>query len=76
MYVAVYVTCTKTTEEQLGLKPNRTSHQTKAGFVLAVASTPSTGCDALFVQVLGGHPPVDRVHVAAFLCTCDVCALT
>ena len=29
--------------------------------------TPSAGCDALCVQVLGGHPPVDRVHVAASL---------
>ena len=43
------------------------------GFVLAVASSPSTSCDALCVQSLGGHPPVDRVHAAASLCTCDLC---
>ena len=35
------------------------------GVVLTGASTLSAGCDALFVQVLDGHPPVDRVHVGA-----------
>ena len=42
------------------------------GLVPAVASTPSTGFDALCVQVLGSHPPDDRVHAAASLCMCDV----
>ena len=27
-----------------------------------VASTPSAGCDGLWVQLLGGRPPDDRVH--------------
>ena len=44
--------------------------------MLTVAPTPSTGCDSLCVQVLGGRPPVDRVHAAASLFACDVCALT
>ena len=48
----------------------------RGGFELAVASTPSTECDALCVQVLGSQPPVDGVHADASLCTCDVCALT
>ena len=50
--------------------------QLTGGFLLLVASTPSTGCDALCVQVLGGHPPGDRVRAAASLCTGDVYALT
>ena len=33
-----------------------------------VVSTPSAGCAALCVQVLGGHPPVDLVRVGASLC--------
>ena len=45
------------------------------GFVLTAASTPSADCDALCVHGLGGHPPVERVHVGASLCTCDMCAL-
>ena len=32
---------------------------------------PSAGCDALCVQVLGGHPLVYRVHLGASLYTCD-----
>ena len=40
--------------------------------MLVVASTPLTGCDALCVQVLGGHPPVDRVRAAAS-CVCETC---
>ena len=44
--------------------------------MLTVASTPSAGCDALCVQALCGHPPVDRVHAGASPCTCDVCAMT
>ena len=44
--------------------------------MLTVASTPSARCDALCVQVLGGHPPGHRVYVGASLCTCDMCALT
>ena len=44
------------------------SCQLTGGFLLVVASTPSTGCDALCVQVLGGHPPSDRVRAAASLC--------
>ena len=35
-----------------------------------VAFTPLAGCDALFVQVLGGPPPDDRLHVGASLHTC------
>ena len=41
-----------------------------------VASTPSAGCAALCVRILGGHPPLDRVHAGKSLCTCDVCVLT
>ena len=44
--------------------------------MLTVASARSAGCGALCVQVLGGHPYVDRVHAGKSLCTCDVCALT
>ena len=36
--------------------------QLSGGFVLTIASTPSVGCDALCVRVLGGHTPVDRVQ--------------
>ena len=31
--------------------------------------TPSAGCDALCVKVLGGHPPGGRVRAGASLCT-------
>ena len=44
--------------------------------MLTVASTPSAGCDALCVQVLGGHPPIDLVHADESLCTCDMRVLT
>ena len=44
--------------------------------MLTVAPTPWAGWDALCVEVVGGHPPVDRLHVGASLCTCDMCALT
>ena len=39
------------------------------------SSTPSAGYDALWVNVLGCRPPVDRLHIhaAASLCTCGVC---
>ena len=42
--------------------------------MLTVASTPSPGCDAQCVQVVGGHAPVDQVHAGEALCSCDVCA--
>ena len=41
--------------------------------MLTAASSPSAGCGAVCVQVLGGRPPVDQVHVAASLCVCDMC---
>ena len=52
------------------------SLQLTGGFVHHVASTSWTGCDGLLVQVLGGRPPDDRMHVSASLCTCAMCALT
>ena len=44
--------------------------------MLTAVPTPLAGRDAQCVQVLGGHPRVDRVHVGASLCTCDMCAFT
>ena len=45
------------------------SWQLAGGVLIVVASTPSTGCDVLCVQALGGHPPGDWAREGAFLCT-------
>ena len=49
----------RSTEKPCGDADGPVSSQVTGGFLLVVASTPSTGSDALFVQVLGGHPPSD-----------------
>ena len=41
-----------------------------------IGSMRSAGCDFLWVQVLSGRPPDDRVHAGASLYTCAMLVLT